>query len=105
MFVIENCTSLGASNMQLILEKIKIPTQRPYISRPRLLALLKESLSSCTSTIVNGRAGSSKTVVAAAVARHCSRAGARYTAAGPDGGLQGSVASLTASPQRRRAKS
>src|SRR2546426_5024658 len=102
MFVIENCTSLGASNMQLILEKIKIPTQRPYISRPRLLALLKESLSSCTSTIVNGRAGSGKTFLAADFARHCSRAVAWYKVDAPEGDLQVFFEYLIASIQRQR---
>src|SRR5437870_7612338 len=102
MFVIENCTSLGASNMQLILEKIKIPTQRPYISRPRLLSLLKESLSSCTSTIVNGRAGSGKTFLAADFAQHCGRAVAWYKVDGPDGELQVFFEYLIASIQRQR---
>jgi len=102
MFVIETCTSLGASNMQLILEKIKIPTQRPHISRPRLLALLKESLSSCTSTIVNGRAGSGKTFLAADFARQCGRAVAWYKVDAPDGELQVFFEYLIASIHRQR---
>src|SRR5712691_8060316 len=102
MFVIETCTSRGASNMQLILEKIKIPTQRAHISRPRLLALLKESLSSCASTIVNGRAGSGKTFLAADFARHCSRAVAWYKVDAPEGELQVFFEYLIASIQRQR---
>src|ERR1700730_6344233 len=102
MFVIETCTSPGASKMQLILEKIRIPTQRAHISRPRLLALLKQSLSSCTSTIVNGRAGSGKTLLAADFARSCSRAVAWYKVDAPDGELPVFFEYLIASIQRQR---
>src|SRR2546428_9765224 len=102
MFVIETCTSCGASKMQPILEKVKIPTQRAHISRPRLLALLNKSLTSCTSTIINGRAGSGKTFLAADFARSCTRAVAWYKIDAPEGELKVFFEYLVTSIQQQR---
>ncbi|MGB9177984.1 MAG: AAA family ATPase [Pyrinomonadaceae bacterium] len=54
----------GSVNMQLILDKITTPAQLPRLSRARLLKTLQASLASCTSTIINGRAGTGKTLLA-----------------------------------------
>ena len=59
--------------MQIILDKITTPCEQPRLSRPRLLNLLHGSISNCTSTIVNGRAGSGKTMLAADFARRSGR--------------------------------
>lgn len=59
--------------MQLITNKITIPPELPLISRGRLLNLLHGSLASCTSTIINGRAGTGKTLLAADFARRSGR--------------------------------
>lgn len=64
--------------MPLILDKIRPPADAPRISRPRLLNTLHGSLNSCTSTIINGRAGTGKTLLAADFARRCGRAVAWY---------------------------
>jgi LuxR family transcriptional regulator, maltose regulon positive regulatory protein len=64
--------------MPLILDKITTPPEAPRISRPRLLNTLHGSLNSCTSTIINGRAGTGKTLLAADFARRSGRAVAWY---------------------------
>lgn len=64
--------------MPLILDKITTPLDAPRISRPRLLNTLHGSLNSCTSTIINGRAGTGKTLLSTDFARRCGRAVAWY---------------------------
>lgn len=64
--------------MRLILDKISQPAQSPRISRPRLLNKLSRSLASCNSTVINGRAGTGKTLLAADFARRCGRSVAWY---------------------------
>ena len=58
---------------QLIFDKISVPAELPTISRPRLLNRLKASLTACNMTIINGRAGTGKTLLAADFARCCGR--------------------------------
>ncbi len=65
-------------SMQLILNKIKIPSELARISRPRLMTELRVSLNSCTSTIINGRAGTGKTMLATDFALGCGRRIAWY---------------------------
>jgi LuxR family maltose regulon positive regulatory protein len=50
--------------MELVQEKIAIPTDRSRISRARLLQTLELSLGSCSATILSGRAGTGKTALA-----------------------------------------
>lgn len=88
--------------MQLILEKITIPPRTIHISRPRLLNLLYESMGSCASTIINGRAGSGKTILAADFAKASGRAIAWYKVDGPDGDLQIFFKYLIASIEQQR---
>lgn len=58
---------------KLVLDKITIPAARPQASRPRLLDLLRNNLISRAATIINGRAGTGKTTLAADLARHAGR--------------------------------
>lgn len=77
MFLIEH-TALAETTMLLIPEKITLPSQQPGIVRPRLLAMLENSLESCSSTVVSGRAGTGKTFLAIDFARTCGRPVAWY---------------------------
>lgn len=63
---------------QLILDKITIPGSQPRVSRPRLLRVLHDNLSSFAVTIINGRAGTGKTTLTADFARQARRAVAWY---------------------------
>lgn len=103
MFIIE-LTGQGPSAMQLITEKILLPPPTTHISRPRLLDLLHESLKSCSSTIINGRAGSGKTTLSADFARDCLRPSAWYKVDAPDGDLRVFFNYLIAGIQRHRPK-
>jgi LuxR family maltose regulon positive regulatory protein len=64
--------------MQIIQDKISLPAEPPRLSRTRLLNRLTRSLTSCNSTVINGRAGSGKTLLAADFAKHCGRKIAWY---------------------------
>src|SRR5205085_10399252 len=63
-------------NMTLIFDKINVPYELPRVSRTRLLSVLEESMTCCTSSIICGRAGTGKTLLATDFAR---RAGRRIT--------------------------
>jgi LuxR family transcriptional regulator, maltose regulon positive regulatory protein len=101
MFILE-LTGQGPSAMQLIIEKILVPSPTTHVSRPRLLDLLHESLKSCSSTIINGRAGSGKTTLSADFARDCIRPTAWYKVDAPDGDILVFFNYLIASLQRHR---
>ncbi|MDQ2856383.1 MAG: hypothetical protein M3R68_08640 [Acidobacteriota bacterium] len=77
MFHIEN-TALTETKMLLILEKITLPSQPARIRRPRLLSALANSLESCSSTVISGRAGAGKTALATDFALSCGRPVAWY---------------------------
>ena len=68
--------------------KIAIPTAWPRTSRLRLLKLLAEHVVSANATIVNGRAGTGKTALAADFARHAGRAVAWYKVDAADNDLR-----------------
>ncbi len=74
--------------MQIIPEKIVTPVELPRISRARLLGNLQESLAGCNSTIINGRAGTGKTMLAIDFARQSGRRVAWYKIDAPDGELR-----------------
>ena len=74
----------NTSQWQLITEKIDLPTATASVRRPRLLALLDQSLRSCTSTIITGRAGSGKTSLAIDFADQCERRVAWYKVDAPE---------------------
>jgi LuxR family maltose regulon positive regulatory protein len=88
--------------MQLILDKISLPAQSPRISRPRLLNKLSRSLATCNSTVVNGRAGTGKTLLAADFARHCGRSVAWYKVDASDSDPQVFFQYLIASVSQHR---
>ncbi len=88
MFLIESSNDLRAAHTELIVEKIVKPSTTPGISRHRLLTSLENSLISCTSTIISGRAGTGKTALALDFARKCSRSVAWYKVDAPDGEIQ-----------------
>jgi ATP/maltotriose-dependent transcriptional regulator MalT len=74
----------SASQWKLIVEKIAMPSPTSCVQRPRLLALLDQSLRSCTSTIITGRAGSGKTALAIDFAEHSRRRVAWYKVDAPE---------------------
>ena len=86
--------------VETILGKITIPVERPRVSRHRLLAALKESLRTCSSTVVSGRAGAGKTLLAAEFARGCGRRAAWYKVEAPDVKLQSFLHYLVTSVAR-----
>ena len=70
--------------MKLIASKITIPTETPLICRQGLLDTLRENLESCHTTVINGRAGAGKTMLAVNfVQRHVGLA-AWYKVDAPD---------------------
>lgn len=88
--------------MNLIVEKITVPTQLPRVSRPRLLALLEKSLASCTSTILSGRAGTGKSALALDFALKCGRDVAWYKVDAPDSEFEVFFQYLTESIRKQR---
>ncbi len=88
--------------LQLIPEKIAPPAELPRVSRGRLLATLDESLAACNSTIVHGRTGTGKTMLAVDFARRCGRPVAWYKLDAPDSDLSVFFRYLTASVAARR---
>jgi ATP/maltotriose-dependent transcriptional regulator MalT len=73
--------------VQVIPEKITPPAELPRVSREHLLATLGESLEVCNSTIVHGRAGTGKTMLATDFARRTGRRVAWYKLDAPDSEL------------------
>jgi LuxR family maltose regulon positive regulatory protein len=72
----------------LIHEKLVIPKALPRLSRQRLLKLLADNLVSYNATIINGRAGTGKTALAADLALHAGRAVAWYKVDAADSDLR-----------------
>ncbi|MDT7602824.1 MAG: hypothetical protein QOF61_821 [Acidobacteriota bacterium] len=70
--------------MTLILDKITMPTESPRISRARLLGVLDDSVSCCNSTVLCGRTGSGKTLLATDFAGRCGRRVAWYKVDAPE---------------------
>jgi LuxR family maltose regulon positive regulatory protein len=73
--------------LQVIPEKITPPVELPRVSRERLLATLSESLEGCNSTIIHGRAGTGKTMLATDFARRSGRRVGWYKLDAPDAEL------------------
>jgi LuxR family maltose regulon positive regulatory protein len=83
-------------------KKIAIPAARPRTSRLRLLKLLAENVISANATVVNGRAGTGKTALAADFARHAGRAVAWYKVDAADNDLRLFCEYLAASVRMQR---
>ncbi len=88
--------------MQVIQDKITLPQQNPRVSRPRLLRMLGEGLVSCTSTVITGRAGTGKTLLATDFARRCGSRAAWYKVEAADGELPIFFRYLVESVSRQR---
>ena len=88
--------------MQVIHAKVAVPHQNPRVSRPRLLRLLGEGLDSCSATIITGRAGAGKTLLAKDFVRDCGRRAAWYTVEAHDGELPIFFRYLVESVSRQR---
>ncbi len=88
--------------MQIILDKITIPGEQPRLSRTRLLNMLHGSLSNCTSTIINGRAGTGKTMLATDFAHRSGRRVSWYKVDAADGDLSVFFKYLVASVRQWR---
>jgi ATP/maltotriose-dependent transcriptional regulator MalT len=88
--------------MQVIHDKITVPRQNPRVSRPRLLKMLGEGLDSCAATIITGRAGAGKTLLAKDFVRGCGRRTAWYTVETPDNELPIFFRYLVESVSRQR---
>lgn len=73
--------------VQFIPDKITPPAELPRVARERLFSTLRESLDTCNSTIIHGRAGSGKTMLAADFARRAGRPVAWYKLDAPDSEL------------------
>jgi LuxR family maltose regulon positive regulatory protein len=88
--------------MKLIASKITIPTESPRVCRQGLLDTLRGNLESCHATVINGRAGTGKTMLAIDfVQRHVRRA-AWYKVDAPDMSLPVFMEYLVASVARVR---
>jgi LuxR family maltose regulon positive regulatory protein len=70
--------------MGLILNKIAPPVELPRVSRGRLLDVLHESMACCTSTVIYGRTGAGKTLLAADFAGRSDRRVAWYKVDAPE---------------------
>jgi LuxR family maltose regulon positive regulatory protein len=86
--------------MKLISSKMTIPPDAPPITRQRLLDVLYESLSSGSSTVISGRAGTGKTMLATDFARRCGRRVAWYKVDAPEVNLNNFIEYLVESVAR-----
>jgi len=83
--------------MKIITSKITIPAETPLVCRQGLLDTLRENLKSCPAAVINGRAGTGKTMLAVDfVRRHVGRA-AWYKVDAPDMSLPVFLVYLVAS--------
>src|SRR6267143_7276257 len=87
---------------QLIHEKIAVPDASPRLSRQRLLGRLVENVVCCNATIINGRAGTGKTTLAADFARYAGRPVAWYKVDAADSDLRLFCEYLSTTLQRQR---
>ena len=88
MFLIDSSHDFSMTRLEIITDKIAVPTRMPRVSRPRLLSTLKQSMASGTVTIVSGRAGTGKTALARDFSRQCGRPVAWYKIDAPDADAQ-----------------
>lgn len=75
-------------SQQIVPEKISAPTELPRVSRERLLKTLRESVAACNSTVIVGRAGTGKTMLATDFARQSGRRAVWYKVDAPDAELK-----------------
>jgi len=87
MLIAESPTQFHDKEWKLVLEKITVPSPIACVPRPRLHALLEQSVLSCTSTIITGRAGSGKTTLSTDFAEKSGRNVAWYKVDAPESNL------------------
>jgi LuxR family maltose regulon positive regulatory protein len=87
MLIAQSLTEFNDKQWKLVLEKITVPSPIAYVPRPRLHALLDQSVLTCTSTIITGRAGSGKTTLAIDFAAKSERKVAWYKVDAPESNL------------------
>lgn len=92
----------GLQQRRLIQKKIVVPDELPRVSRPRLLKLLQGNLTSYNATIINGRAGSGKTILATDFVRHARRAVSWYKVDAADSDFRVFLEYLLASVRLQR---
>jgi len=88
--------------MKIITSKIMIPTETPRVCRQGLLDNLRENLKSCHATVINGRAGTGKTMLAVDFIRRREGGAAWYKVDAPDMSLPVFLEYLVASVARVR---
>ncbi len=88
--------------MELIFDKITAPSKLPRVSRRRLLEKLHESLYRCGASIISGRAGTGKTLLATDFAWDSGRRVAWYKVDASEVSLQDFVQYLVESVSRQR---
>lgn len=89
--------------MELLPDKITPPAgPSPRLSRERLLLTMQESLNCCSATIVNGRSGTGKTLLALDFARSVGRRAAWYKVDSADNDLSVFFKYLCAAVRRER---
>jgi LuxR family maltose regulon positive regulatory protein len=88
--------------MKIITSKITIPTETPLVCRQGLLDTLRENLKSCHATVINGRAGTGKTMLAVDFVRRHVGIAAWYKVDAPDMSLPVFIEYLVASVARVR---
>jgi LuxR family maltose regulon positive regulatory protein len=87
MLITQSLTEFNDNRWKLVLEKITVPSPIACVPRPRLHALLEQSVLSCTSTIITGRAGSGKTTLAIDFAEKSGHNVAWYKVDAPESNL------------------
>ncbi len=102
MFMVESLLELVTGNMELILEKIVTPSPIGSIRRERLHDQLRLSMATGTSTILSGRAGTGKTVLAFDFAEDCGCAVSWYKVDAPDSEMRIFFEYLIASVRAQR---
>jgi LuxR family maltose regulon positive regulatory protein len=83
--------------MKIITSKITIPAETPLVCRQGLLDALRENLESCHATVINGRTGTGKTMLAIDFVRRNARLAAWYKVDAPDLSLPVFIEYLVAS--------
>jgi LuxR family maltose regulon positive regulatory protein len=88
--------------MKIITSKLMIPTEMPRICRQGLIDTLRENIKSCHATVINGRAGTGKTMLAVDFIRRHEGVVAWYKVDAPDISLPIFLEYLVASVARVR---
>jgi LuxR family maltose regulon positive regulatory protein len=87
MLISQSLNEFNDNQWKLVLEKITVPSPITCLPRPRLHALLEQSVLACTCSIITGRAGSGKTTLAIDFADKSGRKVAWYKVDAPESNL------------------